>query len=72
MKLDKPFRDATKLSLDEWLKLLNSKDSESYAFTTYEFPTDSMRDEYLSSIQNRTEKEVIDLLRHFLITSGSR
>lgn len=71
MKLDKPFRDATKLSLDEWLKLLNSKDSESYAFTTYEFPTDSMRDEYLSSIQNRTEKEVIDLLRHFLITSGS-
>lgn len=63
--------DATKLSLDEWLELLNSDDKENVLFINYMFPTDNMRDEYLESIHIRTDQEVINLLRNFLITSGS-
>lgn len=72
MKKEKPiFIDATKLSLDEWLDLMNSKKRESYNFVCYSFPTDSMREEYVSTIHNRSEREVIDLLRNFLFSSGS-
>jgi Restriction endonuclease len=63
--------DATKLSLDEWLELLNSDDKENVLFLNFMFPTDNMRNEYLDSIHIRTDQEVINLLRNFLITSGS-
>lgn len=63
--------DAVKLSLDEWLALLNPDDKENSFFIHWEFPTKAMRDEYLATIQTRTAKEVIDLLRNFLIPSGN-
>lgn len=72
MKIDdKKIVDATKLSLDEWLALFNSPDKENLLFINYMFPTDAIRDQYLATIHARTDKEVIDLLRNFLITSGS-
>lgn len=62
--------DAKKLSLDEWMALLNPDDKEKLLFIHWSFPTDEMRDEYLETIHNRTEKEVIELLRNFLMTYG--
>jgi restriction system protein len=35
------------------------------------FPSDVMRNQYLDTIDTRTDKQVKDLLRNFLITSGS-
>lgn len=62
--------DATKLPLNEWLILMMSKDREEILFVDWQFPTKSMRDEYLDTIQSRKEDEVIDLLRNFLMISG--
>jgi hypothetical protein len=62
--------DATKLSLNEWLTLMKSNDREGILFVDWQFPTKSMRDEYLDTIQSRKEDEVIDLLRNFLMISG--
>jgi len=61
--------DGTKLSLNEWLKVLFSK-KVSRLSPNKCFPTDKMRDEYLSTIHDRTEEEVRSLLRWFLIRSG--
>lgn len=63
--------DARKISLDEWLALLNPDDKEKYLFIHWSFPTNTMRNEYLETIHTRTDKEVIDLIRNFLIPSGS-
>jgi len=72
MKIEgKEYVDATKLSLDEWLGLFRSEKREKLAFITYESPTDSIREEYIASKKNRSEKEVIDMIRNCLITSGS-
>jgi restriction system protein len=62
--------DATKLSLSEWLTLMKSRDREGIFFVEWQFPTKSMRDEYLGTIKSRTDDEVIDLLRNFLMISG--
>ncbi len=71
-KIDgKEYIDATKLTLHNWLALLTPENEEKYAFIYWSFPTDSMKKEYIDSIQNRTEKEVINLLRNFLIHTGS-
>lgn len=60
--------DAKKLTLDEWLDLLfNSKETN---FINCEFPTDKHKDEYIETINTRTEKEVYKLLSHFLFPSG--
>ncbi len=72
MKTDgKKIIDATKMSLNEWLSLLDSEENEDVLFINYMFPTDNMREEYLQTIQTRTDEEVINLLRNFLISSGT-
>jgi restriction system protein len=63
--------DATKLSLNKWLSLLNPDSVEDLTFVCYEFPTEAMRNEYLSTISTRSEKEVKNLLRYLLIPPGS-
>lgn len=57
------------LSLDQWLDLIFS-DRANRVLPNNAFPSDKMRDEYLSSIANRTEGEVLKLLRRFLVHSG--
>lgn len=72
MRIDnREYVDATKLSLNEWLDLFALEKRKKFAFIDYEFPTDLMRQQYLDSVQNRSEDKVIDLLRNFLIPSGS-
>lgn len=68
---DKKCVDVTKLSLDEWLGLLDSPKKRDLLFIDYMFPGDTMKDEYLVTIHNRSDEEVINLLRRFLIPSGS-
>ena len=67
---DKEFVDVTNYSLEEWLKLIKSKESKNLLFINYMFPNNEIREEYLETINNRSEEEVIFLLRKFLITSG--
>ena len=68
---DKKYVDVTKVSLEEWLALLDSPQKDDLLFIDYMFPTDTMRDEYIATIHNRSDDEVIKLLRRFLISSGS-
>jgi len=68
---DKKYVDVTKVPLDEWLALLDSPEKEDLLFIDYMFPTDNIRDEYLATIHNYSDDEVINLLRRFLISSGS-
>ena len=63
------FIDARELSLREWLSLLQRPAGPQ--FIDYEFPTDDHRSEYLATIRDRSEDEVIELLRHFLVPSMS-
>lgn len=63
--------DATKLSLSEWLNRVKSHDRGKSLLVDYQFPTKALRDEYLDTIQTRTKGEVIDLLRNFLMSSGT-
>lgn len=68
--MDRELVDVTNYSLEEWLKLIKSKESKNFLFINYMFPNDEIREEYLETINDRSEEEVIFLLRKFLITSG--
>jgi len=62
--------DVRAFSLKKWLDLLNSAKSDEL-FVNWQFPSNEMRDEYLQTIHDRNEEEVVSLLRRFLLTSGS-
>ena len=66
----KPVIDVRKTTLREWLALIYTN-SDKVFFADWEFPTDEHRDEYISTIHERTEHEFRVLLRRFLIPSGS-
>jgi restriction system protein len=59
----------TTLPLDQWLTQLFSE-KKSKVFIDYEFPTDEHAEKYLASLNTRSEKEVIALLRKFLFPAG--
>lgn len=67
--INKKLLDTKELTLEEWLDLLRKPGKTN--FIDYEFPSDKHRSEYLSTIQDRPESEVIELLQHFLIPSAS-
>lgn len=72
MKKDKDCIDASKMSLDDWLGLVFvAEDKQKYKFVDYEFPTDKHLKEYISTISQRTDKDVKELIKKFLIPSGS-
>ncbi len=56
------------LSLDEWLMQLFKDDSK--VFPNNCFPGQIKQDEYIATIHKRSEKEVKDLLRKFLVHMG--
>jgi restriction system protein len=58
------------LDLNRWLCLLE-EDSPDIAFTNVCFPTKEIAEEYFSTINARSNEEVVRLLLNFLITSGS-
>lgn len=62
--------DTAKLTLEEWLNLLRER-PQGKIYKAHEFPTDQHYEEYMSTIDNRTEKEIRWLLLHFLMPTGS-
>ncbi len=60
--------DGTKLSLSEWLNIIFSNKA-SRLLPNNCFPTDEIRNEYLDLIHDRSEDEIKNLLRRFLIRS---
>lgn len=58
--------EANSVLLEDFLKILFSKDVYRL-FPNNHFPNDKMMDEFLSSISQRTDKEIKDILRKFLI-----
>jgi restriction system protein len=60
--------DATKMSLEEWLNLLFNPPKD-VLFTGVEFPTNQHYQEYLETIDQRSDKEIFQLLEKFLIPS---
>jgi restriction system protein len=61
--------ESANLSLSEWLNLLE-KPPRDAIFVDYQFPTNQHKEEYISSIEQRSELEVVSLIRHFLISSS--
>src|SRR5215203_7288342 len=63
--------DEKSLSLEEWLGYLNLPERKRpRAFVSYCFPSDHHFKEYVSTLHQRTDREVKMLLRNFLITGG--
>lgn len=63
--------DVQEMDLNEWLELIFSKKDKKYLFIDYMFPNEDFREKYLESIHERKDQEVINLIRKFLIRSGS-
>ena len=61
--------EVAELSLDEWLDLLHNPPTDAI-FAGYEFPTTAHKEQYLANIAQRSDEEVISLIRRFLIPSG--
>jgi len=62
--------DARQMPLDEWLALLFDV-PDGAVFTSWAFPTDKHREEYIAGIGRRSEDDVCKLLEMFLIPSGT-
>lgn len=60
--------DYQNMSVDEWLFLVESEPGE---HVIVRFPTDKMRDEYLDTIGQRDEAEILELLSRFLVHQGA-
>lgn len=54
--------------LDEWLK---DVETGKVGTIDYSFPSDVLKEKYLAKIDQRTDDEIIGLIRKFLIPSGS-
>lgn len=71
-QVNKPCLDTEPMSLEDWLAhVLVPKHQREYEIADYEFPTDQHRNQYLETIHSRTDAEVRNLLRGFLIPSGT-
>lgn len=62
--------DAQALTLDEWLSLVYHPPKDKLVLLGA-FPSDKHRDEYISSLQNRSDDDVIKLLHSFLVKSDT-
>src|SRR5450432_3028400 len=55
-------------NLEHWLKSIEKSKPDTI---DYSFPSDRLRNEYITTIESRTNLEVSNLVRKFLIPSGS-
>ena len=62
--------DTSIMPVDEWLSLLENPPADSLFVNRY-FPSEEARVEYLATIGQRSEEDVLKLLRHFLNESGT-
>ncbi len=65
-KKEKDYILTTELSLDEFLAVIRLPDAAEQYYPISRFPTDKHLEEYLATVHSRTEKDVRELLRHFL------
>lgn len=63
----KPVVDVDKITLSQWLELLNNK---KVYVPNYQFATDEHKEEYVSKIHEYSETDVRDLIRQFLMENG--
>lgn len=70
MTKEPTFIETENLTLEEWLALI-AKPPENSIFIDYCFPTTNHFQEYVATIAEREEENVIKLLRRFLIHTGS-
>jgi len=61
-------RTAQDVPLEEWLAEVLGSTSHS-RFDDYRFPTDAHKEEYIGTIESRSEREVVKLIRKFLVPS---
>lgn len=64
----KPVVDVINITLPQWLEALNN---EKVYVPDYQFPTDEHKEEYVSRIHEYSETDCRDLIRRFLIETGS-
>lgn len=70
-KKNKPYFDASTVSLDEWLSMLFTHEHKrKFRFIDYHFPTDNHALEYLANVETRSDFEVKHVIRSFLIPPG--
>lgn len=60
----------SELSLSDFLEHLLS-DKKEHLFPNNSFPTDEMKDEYLNSVHNYSDKETRDIIRCLLVPTGN-
>ncbi|WP_202305114.1 restriction endonuclease [Dryocola clanedunensis] len=64
--------DATKISLTEWLELINIEQKDrSFLIMDYQFPTSQHLKEYVDNIDGYSELEVKELIFNFIVPSGT-
>jgi len=64
--------DVRDMSLGEWLDLIETPLIErDHLVEDYRFPTDRHAREYLATVAERSEEDIKNLLRHFLILGGN-
>lgn len=70
---DIPILQGQDMTLEDWLKAIDSPEHErSYHIHPFNcFPLEEHRSQYLTSIMDRTDKEILSLLRRFLLHSGN-
>jgi len=68
-----PIVKASGLALDEWLRIILSPDDtrKIVLYPDFCFPTNTLRDEYLKNITSRSRTEIKNLIRAFLMPTGT-
>lgn len=71
LKREKPIIDVRIIGLEEWLSMVFTyKERRKYRFIDFRFPTDTHASEYLASVSLRSDFDVKNLIRSFLIPAG--
>lgn len=65
------FKLTYELTLEEFLEIIKIPNAEKFYYPIGRFPTDQHLDDFLATIQTRSEKEFRDILRHFLPKSAT-
>ncbi len=58
--------DTTKMPLDEFLKVIDTPLAEQLYYPILKFPTDKHLEDFLNMVNDLSEKEIRNILRHFL------
>lgn len=68
MPVEENLINTDELTLEEWLEILFNP-PENSLFIDYMFPSDTHKEKYIENISERTDNDILRLLRKFLFTS---